>query len=376
MKNIKIKDLYTGKPDAKDEIIFLGDHEFIKTFLVADYFNIDSLLNGHNCFITGFKGTGKTALLFYLDNLLKLEDESACSSFVFFKEEFTNTKKNQLGFLSNKILSSISIDKEVLVDESEFEYIWRWLFFKRIVSDNEEYSNNLFEDNLEWATFAKIIDQIKDPANKKKSVIPNKIKIATHFTDPSTLTTISPEIEIDLQNGKDQNYIRFTSIIDDAEKVFVNLKRTNIPYYIFVDELEAYYGEDVVFKRDLCLIRDLIFTVKRFNMAFSAAKMQKTKMICSVRSEILNSISRFIVTKELNKLTSGFSVQLAWNYNNTSSYMHPIVQILLKRIAVCEDGEFTYKDIYKKIKLLFSQIYTNNISQKNSYNIEAVKLLL
>ncbi len=66
MHEIKIRDLYTGKPDAKDEINFEGLEEFIKTFVVADHFQLDSLLYGNNCFITGFKGTGKTALLFYL----------------------------------------------------------------------------------------------------------------------------------------------------------------------------------------------------------------------------------------------------------------------------------------------------------------------
>lgn len=42
--------------------------EFIKTYVVAEHFNIESLISGINCFVIGFKGTGKTAFLFYLDN--------------------------------------------------------------------------------------------------------------------------------------------------------------------------------------------------------------------------------------------------------------------------------------------------------------------
>ena len=56
---IKIKDIYAGKPDAKDEIDFGGLEEFIKTYVVAEHFNVESLISGTNCFITGFKGTGK-----------------------------------------------------------------------------------------------------------------------------------------------------------------------------------------------------------------------------------------------------------------------------------------------------------------------------
>ena len=49
MSEIKIRDLYTGKPDAKDEINFEGLEEFIKTFVVADHFQLDSLLYGKMC---------------------------------------------------------------------------------------------------------------------------------------------------------------------------------------------------------------------------------------------------------------------------------------------------------------------------------------
>ena len=349
MKKVKIRDLYTGKPDAKDEINFEGLDEFIKTFVIAEHFQVDSLLHGNNCFITGFKGTGKTALLFYLDNKLQEEDRIACTSFIFFKEDFTEAKRNELQALSTRMLSSVSVEPGALLDVRDFEYIWRWLFYKRIVSDNEENNRNLFVDDENWLAFEKKIAQIKDPINKKKSIIPNKIRISTQYKDPGSLTEVTPEIEVDLQHDKGENYRRFTTLIDEAEDLFSQLVKTDIPYFIFVDELEAYYGEKKVFERDLSLIRDLVFTVKRFNMMFARCGMKKTKIICSVRSEILNAISRFIVTKEINKVTAGFSVPLNWAYTNTSSYRHPIIQILLKRISVCEGQEkCDFKDIYNR----------------------------
>lgn len=349
MNEIKIKDIYAGKPDAKDEIDFGGLEEFIKTYVVAEHFNVESLISGTNCFITGFKGTGKTALLFYLDSRFKEIDESTCSSFIFFKEEFTDTKRSELESIARRILSSISVEKNALVDNQEFEYIWRWLLFKRIVSDNEEYNRGLFIDDENWEKFESVIGKIKSPNNKRKFIIPKKIKMAVPYVEPSTQSVITPEVEVDLQNTSDDNYLKFMEVIDEAERLLMNATRTDIPYYIFVDELEAYYGNISVFKRDLCLIRDLIFTVKRFNSNFSTINMKCTKIICSVRSEIITAISRFIVTKELNKVTAGFAVPLMWNYSNTSSYMHPIIQILLKRIAVCEGCvNPDYKKVYKR----------------------------
>lgn len=349
MKAIKIKEIYTGKPDAKDEINFEGLSEFIKTYVVAEHFNIESLITGNNCFITGFKGTGKTALLFYLENELSQRDESTCSSFIFFKEEFTEVKRKELEGIAKRVLSSISIQQDALVQNNEFEYIWRWLLFKRIVADNEAYSENLFVNDESWKEFEKKVNTIKEPQNQRKFVIPKKIKMAAPYTDLKTQTKIAPEIEVDLQNPATDDYRKFLNTIDEIEDLFGTLTRTDIPYYIFIDELEAYYGDISIFKRDLCLIRDLLFTVKRFNSIFSSVGMKKTKLVCSVRSEILTAISRFIVTKELNKITSGFSLPLIWNYSNTSSYMHPIIQILLKRVAVCEEAEeIDYKEIYDR----------------------------
>ncbi len=339
MKDIKIRDLYAGRPDAKDEINFDGWDNFIKSFVVADHFNLDLLTKGNHCFITGFKGTGKTALLFYLDDKLKTEDENACSSFVFFKEEFTDAKKAELQELSNRVLSSISVEQGALTEATEFEYVWRWIMLKQIVNDNETYNRNLFVDDEHWKKFEKIVGQIKAPKNRRKILLANKIKFAVSHKDLATMTEYSPEVEVDFQHPASPQYQDFVALVDEAEAALANLTRTDTPYYVFVDELEAYYGDTQVFLRDLYMIRDLIFTVKRFNTIFARTNMPRIKIICSVRSEILTAIQRFIVTKEINKVTSGFSVPLNWNYSNDNSYAHPIIQILLKRIAVCSEAD-------------------------------------
>jgi len=365
-----IKDIYVGKPDAKDEIGFDGMEDFVKSLVIPDTFNIDGLLNRNHCFITGYKGTGKTALLFYIEYLIKTEMPYACSSFIFFKDEFTEVKKQELEGFSKRIMSSITFENNTMLANTDFEYIWRWLFFKRIVADNEEYNNGLFVDDAPWKNFTSTIDKIKAPSDKKKSIIPSKIKLALPYKDSATQAEIVPEIEVDFQKGKDNpNYTKFISLVDRAEREFAQLTRTDTPYYIFVDELEAYFGDEDVFKRDLYFIRDLLFTVKRLNNYF-VVNESKTKIICSVRAEIINAISRFIVTKELNKVTSGFEVPLIWNYSNTSSYMHPIIQILLKRIFIGEKREeLNYKDIYNRwLPEKIHDIEPANYILNNSWN--------
>ena len=76
---------------------------------------------------------------------------------------------------------------------------------------------NLFVDDDAWKSFEKKVNQIKDPLNKKKSIIPNKIKIAIPYKDPSTMAEFSPEIEVDLDNNKGAPYHSFMTLIDEAE---------------------------------------------------------------------------------------------------------------------------------------------------------------
>ena len=354
-KKITIKDIYVGRPDAKDEINFDGMGGFVESFVLPDAFNIDNLLNGCPCFITGYKGTGKTALLFYLEHLFEQQDPSSCASFIFFKEEYTEIRKKELESVSKRILSSIVMGDDTMLDNTNFEYIWQWLFFKRIVADNDNFNGGLFVEDEYWNQFVNIIGGIKAPSDSKKVIIPPKIKFALPVKDCVSQVEYGPELEIDFHKKEQaEHYSTFIDALNKAENALSKTTRTDIPYHIFVDELEAYCGNEDVFKRDLYFIRDLLFTVKKFNQYF--ADDPNTKIFCSVRLEIINAISRFIITKELNKVTNGFEVPLNWNYSNTSSYMHPIIKVLLKRIAMGEDltletPELTdtqYKEIYER----------------------------
>ena len=80
--------------------------------------------------------------------------------------------------------------------------------------------------------------------------------------------------------------------------------------------MEAYYGDQELLKRDLTLIRDMIFTIHRLN------GYGKVRIIAAIRNEIIFSMDRFIQTKEINKIVDGYSVPIKWTYNNTNSTEH------------------------------------------------------
>ena len=349
----KIKDIYAGKPDAKDEIETEGMDPFFENYVVPSNFNINAITDGSGAFVTGYKGTGKTAILFYIEKYLRKKDDSTLSSFIFFKGDYSDSKKQEMEILAKRLTSIIFIGNDVVLSGTDFEYIWRWLFYSRIIKDNQDYNYGIFENNDSWIQFEKKMKQI-DIGKRKGLSIPPKLSLSLPISDTLTQATISPTFEIDFKDSKMEesaSYRTFIQIIDDADELFKNLKRTDIPYFIFVDELEAYFGDETVFKRDLRLIRDLIFTAKKMNMVFAQNKKVKTKIVCSVRTEIINAINRFVVTKELNKVISGFEVPLIWDYTNTNSYNHPIIKILTSRISYGEKklgNSLSEQEIIKK----------------------------
>lgn len=354
----KIKDVYAGKPDAKDEVETEGIDSFLETYVMPNNFNIDSLINGSGYFITGYKGTGKTALLYYLDSYIRNLDSMMVSSFIFFKGDYSDLQKQEMVQLAKRLTSAISIGNDVIIDGTDFEIIWRWLFYCRIIEDNKTYNYGIYEQNQAWETFERKVSQIGYEKKKHFLSIPSKILVSCPISDNIQMSKISPTMEVDFHEKKieeSKNYRLFVQIINEADNLFLNLKRTDIPYYIFIDELEAYYGKEIVFKRDLRLIRDLIFTVKKINQIMARDKSVKTKIICSVRTEILNSINRFIVSKEINKVTSGFEVPLIWNYTNTNSFNHPILKILIKRIEYGEKKLGEYQNEKKLIEKWFPE---------------------
>ena len=166
-----------------------------------------------------------------------------------------------------------------------------------------------------------------------------------------SLETDKASVEVDFGQLDIEHENIFIEIIDKAQKYFKRLKRTDIPYYIFVDELEAFFSDVEIFKRDIRMIRDLLITVKEFNGMFASLGFKNTKIFSSIRTEIINSINRFVVSKEINKVISGFEVVLNWDYKSTNTYKHPIIEIWLKRIYMLEslNGEnMRMEQIYKK----------------------------
>ena len=102
MQNISIKDIYAGMPDAKDEIATNQGKKFFESFIIPPELPIDSLLDGRKFLVSGYKGVGKTSILYYLQNLIQQRDPVSCTSFIYFKSDFEEIKKSNMDAIAKK----------------------------------------------------------------------------------------------------------------------------------------------------------------------------------------------------------------------------------------------------------------------------------
>ena len=320
MSKIAIKDIYAGMPDAKDEINTGQAENFFASFILPPELPVDSLLNGKKFLVAGYKGVGKTSILYYLQNLAQERDPSTCTSFLYFKSDFEEYKKSNMDCIAKKLTALIDVSGQIQPNKIDFLHIWRWVFFKKIIDDNEEYSSNLYEQDDNWSAFVKEVNKISFSSQDKKVISLSSLAVSVQASTASGISA-KATAKFDRINKSDDAFRRLIAVVDSCEQLFKKLRRTAIPYYIFVDEMEAYYGDSELFTRDLTLIRDLIFTIHRIN-AYG-----KVLIVAAVRNEILYAMDRFIQTRELNKITDGFSVPIKWSYSNTNSIEHPIINV-------------------------------------------------
>ena len=149
----KVKNIYSGKPDARDELS-MPNSPFFRSFIMPPNFEFEDFLEGDKCFIRGYKGSDKTALLLFLNDHIHQKNDAAVSSFMYFKE-YTNIDRNNMDIVTskyrNQIEENVVFDKNTLLKEQSFIYIWRWLLYSRIIEDNVSNKNSLFyKDNI-WS---------------------------------------------------------------------------------------------------------------------------------------------------------------------------------------------------------------------------------
>ncbi|EKS6941456.1 hypothetical protein QCD67_08360 [Enterobacter roggenkampii] len=331
---MKLKDIYLGSTDAKNELLANSPEEierFKKLYVVPPALLIDKYFTNDKYFISGLKGTGKTALLRYI--ALKLdESDNVNSKFVLFKSEVDEDSRKELSRASRFGIEEV-LENSADYETSDYEAVWRWFIYKTISKAINDSDLDIFQDTPALSSFHAIVNAEVNVKSKS-----GFMRLIPSIKKGNVEISHSPKLNLDLNWGEDGvAKISFSKLVKNIDDVFEELIPSVARLNIFFDELELNHSTSKQYQRDSLLIRDLIVVIEKIN----AAAKRKGFNLClyaAIRSEVMNSV--VALGKEINKPLTDFGTDIFWNRPGVTSAQQPLLHIVEQRInnARVENG--------------------------------------
>lgn len=151
---MRISDVNFGSIDAKHEVDGRTPEEiryFEDSYVLPPNINLDDYLSGKKYYISGLKGTGKTALLRFIQ--IKADKKNIKTSFILFKSDFDSYERESL---HNSIISTTP-QPDVTSSQYDYEQAWRMYIYKTIVSLTLSDKIDAFQKNKIWSEFKDLI---------------------------------------------------------------------------------------------------------------------------------------------------------------------------------------------------------------------------
>ncbi|GEM_PF-6739751 len=306
------RDLNFGTLDARDMISRRNPQsskEFIDNYLPPPQIKIADYKTGDKYFLLGKRGSGKTALLCYLNETLNPKLHS--SDFLIFKD-LSNAELERLASASTQFFDVEQVDQPRIEKAgSDLAYAWMVFLLRRLSGSMQRHGNVCANDSA-FERFSKACNAPFEAQSFGallgawfRSLLGGKIRIGPewlkHEADLAALgkSNLDPSEEVETARWVE----KIIALLED-----LNFK-PNTAAYLFVDELNLEFGDSAQRERDVRLIRDLIEAVERLNRLFDAAR-KPIFVICSVRSEVLEAVG--FNSGELNKSIHSRGDEIRW----------------------------------------------------------------
>lgn len=321
----KLKEIYLGNIDAKNELLNNSPVErkqFIDAFVPPPNLVIENYLNKGLYYVLGLKGTGKTALLRYIS--IKLEEDAlAFSTFILFKSEIDEESRKSFAKASRASLTETNIDE---LDSDEYEAVWRWLFYRKLISDIEANDLPVVQRTSSYENFKNIVKAptVDGEQGGIMRLIPNIRKGNIEVSKDPKLTL---DFDWD-QSGKAK--VNFIRLVKEADEAFKGLLPDEGRINIFFDELELNYFNSKQYQRDARLIRDLIVSIEKIN-AICKVRGINICLYCAIRSEVQNAVES--LGKEINKPLTDFGTEIQWHRADTDDKNQPLLYVIDRRLT-------------------------------------------
>lgn len=331
---VRLQDLFLGSIDAKNDILSPNSQTaqaFEDSFVVPKDFSTTRFEEGRIQFAVGTKGTGKTALLRWLER--RRQHKGDKTDFVLFKSDILEEDRIRM---SRAVAFSVVSQKEGFRDfHQDFKYAWMVFALKRI-------AEIIFNDPTLVAK--------DDPKPREdflqlmgyelagKSLVPTKWRGAL---PPIASGKVRLSFNVEFFRAEFEGDIKPTekiaevSLGDFARRAVERLTALNFTgrkLYMFFDELEVFRLDEENFTRDIRMVRDLLFTISDLNRQF-LAKKAPIFLVGAVRSEVLGDVRH--IGEEIGRTVRDLGVHLEW-YAGSRDRDHPLMQIVQKKLRQSE----------------------------------------
>ena len=321
-----IKKFEFGRIDANNELQAVGEDFFVDSFMPYEQYQIDKFLSGSKYYICGDKGTGKTALLKYLECTFSKEKENKVVSIRFKSDIDEDDRKG----MHAKVRSIDETTIEQRPDDLQSYKLAWYLFILKTIFEAEKTGEYLFfEESTEKDIIRKLLELIYE--GQVGRVIPHIKK--GRFLLSASSTGLSAEIEGEIEFDKQTKQINFIKTIKKILALFDALRPGRNNVYLLFDELELSIRNKKELKRDVELIRDLILVIDEINK-LANQKGLCIRLIGSVRNDVLTHVSA--AGYEINKCIEDFGVSISWYRRGGDEKTQPLLRMIEKKINASE----------------------------------------
>ncbi len=327
MQTKKIGDLNLGKIDAKNEVLRSEERDvFELSFLVPPNFPIKAFETYKKSIVEGPKGTGKTALLRYLETKEKKANNH--TSFILFKSEFTEADKSGIGADSSVTVANIVPGNAGVTDASMH---WR-LYLHALIAQRLAIVDGVFQQTVDLQNY---LNLFKGGSNRTF-----EFKKGTASIDLS----VNPKATLQVDFGLAENDRRpLSELVGRADSLYKKLWPLNKKSLcIFIDELELTALDGARRLRDAALVRDLILACEIFIRA-NAERQYPVHLFVAIRSDVVSLASS--TGTEINKIVQDHGARISWSQSIQQDDMHSLLQLVSRRLQVATD-QHPSKDKY------------------------------
>lgn len=329
----KIGDVKFGKLDAYSEYMEYGKDMYKSLFLASPNFHVEKFLTGKTYYIHGEKGTGKTALLKYIQIIA--EENSSYIEYIRFKKDIDDDDRNQI----KRAGLEVHPFEQVIESEIPLDYAincilaWEVYIIKSIVTRLQKEKDVVFARDDEWKKLATLIKGAypEERINIRK-ILP-KLTKGNIKLNIASKASVGVEFEWADEKEKLVNFNAFAKMI---VSIYENLTPCNNSCYILFDELELVNINKKKYTRDVSLIRDLIQAVYYINEIGKTHKYNVFTIAC-IRNEVYRSAAA--VGRELNKYIQDYGVEISWTQNGGSINDHPLIRMIENRLIQSQSEE-------------------------------------